>query len=216
MGEHYVDLQSREKGYDLEANLALLKLYQFNPTHSDMKEEKKYHVVTDKMHVVVKILLKALANLPHTDFVLCKCLLSQEVLDEPQGKTLLYLADLLEMCQFKVFWQQIHAQADLVTSVEGFEDAIRKFVCHVICITYQTIEESVLSELLGRVQENAVGTWIELYGWKVGPDNLVTVSSQEEIIKTRNITEKIDMDCCLHHGLLLLSSPQNPSNDPNI
>ena len=40
--------------------------------------------VPDKMHVVVKILLKALANLPHTDFVLCKCLLSQEVLDEPQ------------------------------------------------------------------------------------------------------------------------------------
>ena len=36
------------------------------------------------MHIVVKILLKALANLPHTDFVLCKCLLSQEVLDEPQ------------------------------------------------------------------------------------------------------------------------------------
>ena len=32
-------------GYDLEANLALLKLYQFNPTHTDMKEEKKYHVV---------------------------------------------------------------------------------------------------------------------------------------------------------------------------
>ena len=75
----------------------------------------------------------------------------------------------------------------------------------------------MLSELLGLVQENAVGTWIELYGWKVGslllfclplflfssshfgclqvgPDNLVTVSSQEEIIKTRNITEKIDIE----------------------
>ena len=34
--EHYVDLQAREKGYDLEANLALLKLYQFNPTHTNM------------------------------------------------------------------------------------------------------------------------------------------------------------------------------------
>ena len=33
--EHYVDLQAREKGYDLEANLALLKLYQFNPTHTN-------------------------------------------------------------------------------------------------------------------------------------------------------------------------------------
>ena len=34
--ECYVDLQARERGYDLEANLALLKLYQFNPTHTNM------------------------------------------------------------------------------------------------------------------------------------------------------------------------------------
>jgi translation initiation factor 3 subunit K len=89
------------------------------------------------------------------------------VLDEPQVKTILYLADLLEMCQFKVFWQQVHGQAALVRSVEGFEDSVRKFVCHVVCITYQTIEESVLNELLGLVQENAVAQWLELYGWKV-------------------------------------------------
>ena len=29
-----------------------------------------------------------------------------------------------------------------MTSVEGFEDAIRKFVCHVICITYQVCDNS--------------------------------------------------------------------------
>ena len=69
--EHYVELQVREKGYDLEANLALLKLYQFNPTFGNMK-------------VVVQILLKSLTNLPHTDFVLCKCLLSQELLEDAQ------------------------------------------------------------------------------------------------------------------------------------
>ena len=69
--EHYVELQAREKGYDLEANLALLKLYQFNPTYSNLQ-------------VVVQILLKSLTNLPHTDFVLCKCLLSQEVLEDPK------------------------------------------------------------------------------------------------------------------------------------
>ena len=57
--------------YDLEANLALLKLYLFNPTYNNLT-------------VVVQILLKSLTNLPHTDFVLCKCLLSQEVLEEPQ------------------------------------------------------------------------------------------------------------------------------------
>ena len=69
--EHYVELQAREKGYDLEANLALLKLYQFNPTFGNLK-------------VVVQILLKSLTNLPHTDFVLCKCLLSQELLEDAQ------------------------------------------------------------------------------------------------------------------------------------
>ena len=61
--------------YDLEANLALLKLYQFNPTYNNLT-------------VVVQILLKSLTNLPHTDFVLCKCLLSQEVLEEPQVTSL--------------------------------------------------------------------------------------------------------------------------------
>ena len=35
--EHYVELQAREKGYDLEADLALLKLYQFNPSYSNLK-----------------------------------------------------------------------------------------------------------------------------------------------------------------------------------
>jgi len=29
--EQYVQMQAKENGYDLEANLALLKLYQFNP-----------------------------------------------------------------------------------------------------------------------------------------------------------------------------------------
>ena len=131
-------------------------------------------------------------------------------------KTILYLADLLEMCQFKVsqylnsnilaayfkkshfpfqvFWQQIHEQADLIKSVAGFEDSVRRFVCHVICITYQTIEERVLGELLGLVQESSVHYWLDQYGWKVNGDGYVTVSNQEEIIKTRNITEKIDIE----------------------
>ena len=37
----------------------------------------------------MQILLKSLTNLPHTDFVLCKCLLSQEVLEDPQVNLIL-------------------------------------------------------------------------------------------------------------------------------
>jgi hypothetical protein len=39
-----------------------------------------------------------------------------------------------------------------------------------------------------------VQIWTDQYGWKLGPEGLVTLSSQEEIIKTRNITEKIDLE----------------------
>ena len=110
-----------------------------------------------------------------------------------QITNILYLADLLEMCQFKVFWEQIHSKADLVKSVAGFEDSIRRFVCHVISITYQTIEDKVVGELLGLVQEDAVKFWMEQYGWKATDGGYLTVSNQEEIIKTRNIMENIDI-----------------------
>ncbi len=60
--EEYVQYQIEEKKYNLDANLALLKLYQFNPNHFQTL-------------VTAHILLKALTNLPHSDFLLCKCLI---------------------------------------------------------------------------------------------------------------------------------------------
>lgn len=58
-------MQSQENAYDLEANIAVLKLYQFN---------QQYNI-----DITTQILLKALTNLPHTDFALCKCLLSEQM-----------------------------------------------------------------------------------------------------------------------------------------
>ena len=70
--EKYVEIQSRENAYDLEANLAVLKLYQLNPHRFNMD-------------ITCQILLKALTNLPHTDFVLCKCLLSERIVSYQFG-----------------------------------------------------------------------------------------------------------------------------------
>lgn len=64
--EKYVEIQVRENVYDLEANLAVLKLYQFDPQRFNLD-------------ITCQILLKALTNLPHTDFVLCKCLLNEKI-----------------------------------------------------------------------------------------------------------------------------------------
>ncbi|CAG9820104.1 unnamed protein product [Phaedon cochleariae] len=178
--ERYVEIQSRENAYDLEANLAVLKLYQFNP-HSF------------NISVTCQILLKALTNLPHTDFILCKCLLYEKQLSQEPINQIVYLADILEQCDFQVFWTRIHTLPDLTQSITGFVDSIRKFICHVVGITYQTIEHSHLAQLLGDVDDSTLKLWIKKYGWKE-MGNLVFISNQDENIKTKNINEKIDFD----------------------
>uniref|UniRef100_A0A8C3QZA3 Eukaryotic translation initiation factor 3 subunit K n=1 Tax=Cyanoderma ruficeps TaxID=181631 RepID=A0A8C3QZA3_9PASS len=92
--ERYVETQAKENAYDLEANLAVLKLYQFNPAFF-------------QTGVTAQILLKALTNLPHTDFTLCKCMIDQAHQEERPIRQILYLGELLETCHFQSFWVSV-------------------------------------------------------------------------------------------------------------
>jgi translation initiation factor 3 subunit K len=179
--ERYVQLQVSENSYDLEANLAILKLYQFFPN-------------LYKSEVVSWILLKALTNLPHTDFGLCRCLLGPGQLEDMHILRIAYLANLLELCQFKKFWQEKTQDANLISQISGFDDSVRKLVCHVVNITYQTVDKSALKELLGGISDAELRSWIAKNGWKEEPNNMVYISNQEEHVKTKNITEKITFD----------------------
>nr|CAG4646522.1 EOG090X0BWZ [Macrothrix elegans] len=179
--EKYVELQAQENTYDLEANLSVLRLYQFGPNFY-------------RNNIVNLILLKALTNLPHTDFMLCKCLLTQDRLEEPQVARVMVLADLLETCKFKQFWEEVAKCGDLIITVQGFEDSIRKFVSHVVNITYQTIEVPVLKELLGNVNDQVLKQWIVKNSWKDLGNGRVFITSQEDLVKTKNITEKIEFE----------------------
>jgi len=191
--EEYVDLQAEQNEYDLDANLSLLKLYQFSPQRFNLR-------------VVEIILLKALTKLPHSDLNLSKSLLSANILDNVISiNHILYLADLLETCRFKEFWEKLqHPEIQSPhRSIAGFNDSIRKFVCHVVGITYQRIQEETLCQLLGlvdkkgAVDENSVNHWISKNGWKPATADSAYVlisSSMEDSIKTKKITEKIDLE----------------------
>jgi len=179
--ERYVQLQISENAYDLEANLAILKLYQFFPN-------------LYKPEIVCWILLKSLTNLPNTDFVLCRCLLGPGQLDDLNIARIAYLANLLELCQFKRFWQEKSQDSSLISQIAGFDDSVRKFVCHVVNITYQTVDKTVLKELLGGITDADLRSWIAKNGWKEEPNNMVFIANQEEHVKTKNITETISFD----------------------
>ncbi|KAK6183562.1 hypothetical protein SNE40_011019 [Patella caerulea] len=179
--ERYVEMQVKENTYDLEASLAVLKLYQFNPSYFQTQ-------------ITSLILLKALTNLPHTDFILCKCLIDTAKLEEEQLKGVIKIADMLEMCQFKDFWDYVREEEDLISGVLGFEDSIRKFICHVVSATFQTVEKSYLQEVLGGINDLQINQWISKYGWSVQANGVVFVNAQDDNIKTKNIREKITFD----------------------
>lgn len=103
------------------------------------------------LEVTNLILLKALTNLPHTDFTLCKCLMMPGQMEDPVISDIIDLADILEKCDFELFWSKILSTPDLVVNVSGFFDTVRKFVCNVVNITFQTISADYLRRLLGDV-----------------------------------------------------------------
>jgi len=179
--QRYVELQVAENFYDKEANLAILKLYQFFPNLYDPE-------------IVCWILLKAITNLPHSDFVLCRCLLGAAQLEDLHIRRIVYLANLLEVCQFKKFWEEKKGDEQLLSQIVGFDDSIKKFISHVVHITYQTIEASALKELFGGIPDAELKSWIAKNGWKEDQNGMVFILNQEDLIKTKNITEKITFD----------------------
>uniref|UniRef100_R4GCW5 Eukaryotic translation initiation factor 3 subunit K n=2 Tax=Anolis carolinensis TaxID=28377 RepID=R4GCW5_ANOCA len=179
--EHYVETQAKENAYDLEANLAVLKLYQFNPA-------------LFQTTVTAQILLKALTNLPHTDFTLCKCMIDQAHQEEKPIRQILYLGELLETCHFQAFWQALDENIALLDGITGFEDSVRKFICHVVGITYQHIDRWLLAKMLGDLTDNQLKSWMSKYGWTESEPGTIFICNQEESIKPKNIVEKIDFD----------------------
>ncbi|EMP27840.1 Eukaryotic translation initiation factor 3 subunit K [Chelonia mydas] len=202
--ERYVETQAKENAYDLEANLAVLKLYQFNPAFFQTT-------------VTAQILLKALTNLPHTDFTLCKCMIDQAHQEERPIRQILYLGELLETCHFQAFWQALDENMELLDGITGFEDSVRKFICHVVGITYQHIDRWLLAEVLGDLSDNQLKVWMSKYGWTETESGKIFICNQEESIKPKNIVEKIDFDTlnvgtwgCLALGVVVGAAGRTP------
>lgn len=42
--------------------------------------------------------------------------------------------------------------------------------------------------------DNVLKQWVKKYGWKEETDKIIFISNQDENIKTKNITEKIEFD----------------------
>ncbi|KAH6779187.1 eukaryotic translation initiation factor 3K [Perilla frutescens var. hirtella] len=155
--ENYVNEQVSSQTYSLNANLCLLRLYQFEPERMSTQ-------------IVARILIKALMAMPAPDFSLCLFLIPERVQMEEQFKTLIVLSHYLETARFRQFWDEAAKSRHILEVVPGFEQAVQAYAIHVLSITYQKVSRSVLAEAIN-IEGLALDKFIEHHvtnsGWAI-------------------------------------------------
>ncbi|KAI0704896.1 armadillo-type protein [Cytidiella melzeri] len=203
--EDYLYHQIRSEEYDCLANLAILKLYQFNP---DLYNPD----------VVINILIKALTSTPFPDFNLCISLLDERLVntnpDEPDPLPSLLpviteLHTLLQQCRFPAFWQLYHSdQAESLRdnyTVEcvGFEDSVRNVVVQTVKAAFRRIGSDRFGTYLN-LSGNDLTSYVEKLGWTIdsssgsgviaippNPDNQIESTVVQENIQLPQLVKLI-------------------------
>ncbi|KNC99689.1 uncharacterized protein SPPG_05069 [Spizellomyces punctatus DAOM BR117] len=158
--ESYVEEQMERDVYDRDACLAVLKLYQFNPTFNNIE-------------VVTNILGLALGALPDPDFNLCLYMLNEDILTDNSVEKLIHLHHLLEQAKFQEFWAYLNTTEgarDLVAKYLHFDRRIREYASVTVGIAYQAIEKERLGEYLA-LEGVDLDQWIAEKGWNVDKDS---------------------------------------------
>uniref|UniRef100_A0A158RA84 Eukaryotic translation initiation factor 3 subunit K n=1 Tax=Taenia asiatica TaxID=60517 RepID=A0A158RA84_TAEAS len=181
--------QIKENEYDFEANLVMLRLYQFNPDLFDVD-------------AVRLILLKAIGNLPFTDLTLYKYLIHTDRLNEEPIRTIISLGTLLETCQFQKFWKSYAENKDVVGNISDWTSSVRSFIAYVIDTTYQRISKRLLMALLDIKSKEELASVVETRHWKLLPpegdakddEEWIFITNHEASVKSTNIKEKVTFD----------------------
>ncbi|XP_003389296.1 PREDICTED: eukaryotic translation initiation factor 3 subunit K-like [Amphimedon queenslandica] len=179
--EMYVQFQVENPSvYNLEANLSLMKLYQFNPNHFNVD-------------IVCKMLLKSIMALPKIHLALLISVLPLNQQSNEEVVKINSLCSHLESCSFTEFWSLVEECGEIISKVVGFKDAVKNYIAELVNITYQTIPVPQLSSYLGNMPEKELEQFAVSNGWKIN-DGVVFIRGQEELIKPKRILAKIDFE----------------------
>ncbi|XP_039144999.1 eukaryotic translation initiation factor 3 subunit K [Dioscorea cayenensis subsp. rotundata] len=171
--ENYVNEQVTNQTYSLDANLCLLRFYQFEPERMNIQ-------------IVARILIKALMAMPAPDFGLCLYLIPEQVQMEEQFKTLIVLSHYLETARFRQFWDEAAKHRSILEVIPGFEQAIQAYAIHILSLTYQKVPRPVLAEAInleGPALDKTLEYQVANCGWVLekghGRDQLIVLPRNE-------------------------------------
>ncbi|RPD82639.1 initiation factor 3 [Lentinus tigrinus ALCF2SS1-7] len=202
--EDYLYHQIRSEEYDCLANLAILKLYQFNP---DLYNPD----------VVINILIKALTSSPFPDFNLCISLLDERTAPAPSADEpdplpqllplLTQLHALLHQCRFPAFWALYRSdnveqlRDNYTVECVGFEDAVREVAVRAVKAAFTSIGSERLGTYLD-LSKDDLKAYVEKLGWTLdastgvvsippNPDNQIESTVVQENIQLPQLTKVI-------------------------
>lgn len=155
----YIDTQLKEGTYDIDANLAILKLYLIYPDETDVA-------------VIERVLVKALMAFPDTDFSLCMYQIPEKY--HVNLKDIMQLAQQLEMAKFVKFWKDAEG-VEALTQAKGWKEKIRSFIAGVVSATYRSIKSEQLLELLN-LPKGELDAMIKAQGWQRSKEDKETVT----------------------------------------
>ncbi|KAK9760663.1 hypothetical protein K7432_015092 [Basidiobolus ranarum] len=181
--EKYLALQCSGQEHDLMANLAILKMYQFNP-----------QLVNHQ--IVCSILIKALTAIPNSDFNLCLYLLNEQIISEASVAKVVSLHKILEEARYEEFWSKIGSDSDykeLLSDVVSFEKEIRTMIAKNIAITYQVVSLKHLEGYLN-IKGQELENFVKEQGWTKQEENVTIPLNKDNEAKQIVITENIKFE----------------------
>ncbi|TKX24620.1 eukaryotic translation initiation factor 3 subunit K [Elsinoe australis] len=200
--QDYVQSQCENQTYDCYANLALLKLYQFNP-----------HLSRDE--TVTNILVKALTVFPAPDFSLCLSLLPPHTLNNPSSngtngasgppegsiaqavQQLNRLHSQLNNAQYETFWSSLDGDdlyQDLIADVQGFEELMRVRMAVVISQCMQSVEKNILEGWLNLSGEKFDKFVKDVCGWKIEGETVEIPLNKENEARSTVVRENVKFE----------------------
>lgn len=192
--QDYVAQQCESRTYDCYANLALLKLYQFNP-----------HLT--KEETITNILVKALTVFPSPDFSLCLHLLPPNILLPTQSandslseavQKLHVLSQQLESGQYKEFWATLDSDdlyADLIADCSGFEELIRVRIAMATAQAAREVDRKVFESWINLEGEDFEQFVRNVCQWDIDEDGHVAIPvNNDNEAKTTVTRETVKFD----------------------
>ncbi|KAJ9624098.1 hypothetical protein H2203_005546 [Taxawa tesnikishii (nom. ined.)] len=190
--QDYVASQCENQTYDCYANLALLKLYQFNP-----------HLTREE--TATNILAKALTVFPSPAFSLCLSLLPAHILvPNPSANSLAeavqklaHLNTLLNNASYSEFWATLDGDdlyADLIADVQGFEELMRVRMAVVVSQSMQEVQRSVLEQWLSVQGEGFERFVKDVCGWSIEGDVVKVPLNKENEARSSVVRENVKFD----------------------